>query len=103
MIDNICGFENAGKLLKANSELWEEPEDYGTDLFGFGILPSGTCKIDDDGALDCFNDGDESHFVTSSTDTFPGGDFITFNEDHSITTTLPGGDRKISCRCVKDK
>lgn len=103
LFNNTCGIENAGKLLKANSELWEEPEYWGTDIYGFGILPSGTCYTDSDGNLDCANEGDDAIFLTSSPSLNPGGHTVFFQESHFISTISPSPNEKINCRCVKDK
>jgi uncharacterized protein (TIGR02145 family) len=102
LIDSVGGIDSAGIWLRSSSTLWEQIKT-GIDKFGFAALPSGECSIDfETMGYDCFNEGDDANFWTSSKDD-PDGNSIQMFGSNFIRGFPAEETNKYPCRCVKDE
>lgn len=94
---NIAGGKDiVGKVLKSKTG-WEY--DYGTDDFGFSLMPAGYCN----NPSSCVYIGGDSHMWTASEKSETDADGLRFYSDEN--GLISGGGRKsmaLSVRCLKD-
>lgn len=98
LIDFAGGATIAGRKLKAISPLWED-SNTNTDAYGFSALPGGECSEDGSGGIDCFNQGDDANFWSSSE---PAGQYVFITGGDFIISNFAPLGSNFSCRCVKD-